>query len=105
MDKASIAAWTLATLAWAPLAQAADPAEDLLQKSGCTTCHGIDKKIVGPAYKDVAAKYKGDKAAEARLIDKVKKGGTGAWGQVPMPPNPQVKDEDIATMVRFILKL
>ena len=104
MNKASIAAWTLAALAWAPLAQAAS-GEDLIKTSGCVACHAIDKKIVGPAYKDVAAKYKGDKGAEARLVDKVKKGGTGVWGQIPMPPNAQVKDEDIVTMVRYILKL
>jgi cytochrome c len=105
MKIASIAACALATLAWAPLAQAADRGEDLIKTSGCVACHAIDKKLVGPAYKDVAAKYKGDKAAEARLVEKVKKGGTGVWGQMPMPPNTQVKDEDIVTMVRWILKL
>jgi cytochrome c len=85
---------------------AADPAEALAQKSGCLNCHGISNKILGPAYKDVAAKYKGDKTAEARLITKVKVGGSGAWGSMPMPANsPQVKDDDIKTIVKWVLSL
>ena len=76
---------------------------ELATKSGCTACHAVDKKIVGPAYKEVAAKYKGDAKAEAMLIDKVKKGGVGAWGQVPMPPNSHVKDDDIKTLVKWVL--
>jgi cytochrome c len=83
----------------------ADAGEDLLKKSGCTASHSIDKKIVGPAYNEVAAKYKGDATAAAKLADKVKKGGTGVWGQVPMPPNTQVSDADIKTMVAYILAL
>jgi cytochrome c len=87
---------------------AATPAlanEELAKKNACTACHAIDKKLVGPAYKDVAAKYKGDKGAEAKLIEKVKKGGSGVWGQVPMPPNTNVKDEDVKTLVKWILSL
>ncbi|HVS27080.1 MAG TPA: c-type cytochrome [Burkholderiales bacterium] len=80
--------------------------ESLAKKDGCFACHAVDNKLVGPAYKEVAAKYKGDKSAEAKLIEKVKKGGSGAWGQIPMPPNsPQVKDEDIKTIVQWILSL
>lgn len=80
--------------------------EALAKKDGCFTCHTVDNKVVGPAYKEVAAKYKGDKSAEAKLIEKVKKGGSGVWGQIPMPPNsPQVKDEDIKTIVQWILSL
>lgn len=75
----------------------------LAQKSACLSCHGVDKKIVGPAYKDVAAKYKGDKTAEAKLVEKVKKGGSGVWGAIPMPPNAQVKDDDIKTLVKWVL--
>ena len=81
---------------------AADPAE-LAKKSNCFSCHAIDKKLVGPAYKDVAAKYKGDKTAEAKLFEKVKKGGSGVWGPVPMPPNALVKDDDIRTLVKWVL--
>jgi cytochrome c len=87
-------------------ANAADPAEALAQKSGCLACHSVSQKVLGPAYKDIAAKYKGDKSAEAKLIDKVKKGGSGVWGPIPMPANsPQVKDEDIKTIVQWILKM
>ena len=89
-------------------AQAADAkaAEALAQKSGCLACHGVEKKVVGPSYKDVATKYKGDKGAEAKLVAKVKAGGSGVWGPVPMPANsPQVKDEDIKTIVQWVLSL
>lgn len=79
--------------------------EDLLKKNACVACHSVDKKLVGPAYKDVAAKYKGQKDVEAKLAEKVKKGGQGVWGPVPMPPNPNVSDADIKTMVAYILKL
>jgi cytochrome c551/c552 len=80
-------------------------AEALMQKDGCMACHGIDKKIVGPAYVDVAAKYKGDAGANAKLAQKVKAGGAGVWGQIPMPPNPQVPDDDIKALVSWILAL
>jgi len=83
----------------------ADAGEDLLKKSGCTACHAIDKKVVGPAYVDVAAKYKGDAGAAAKLAEKVKKGGSGVWGPVPMPPNPAVKDDDMKTLIAYILAL
>lgn len=83
----------------------ADAGEDLLKKSGCTACHAVDKKIIGPAYNEVAAKYKGDTGAAAKLADKVKKGGSGVWGPVPMPPNPAVKDDDLKTMIAYILAL
>jgi cytochrome c len=88
------------------IALAALPAaanEELARKSGCLACHAVDKKIVGPSYQEVAAKYKGDKAAEAKLFKKVKEGGVGVWGQVPMPPNGHVKDEDIRTLVKWVL--
>lgn len=79
--------------------------QGLAQKNACMSCHGVDKKIVGPAFKEIAAKYKGDKSAEAKLEAKVKAGGKGVWGQVPMPPNPQVKDEDIKKIVAWVLSL
>ncbi len=86
-------------------ANAAD-AQAVAQKSGCLACHSIDKKVLGPSYKDVAAKYKGDKGAEAKLIAKVKAGGSGVWGPMPMPANsPQVKDEDIKSIVQWILAM
>ncbi len=80
--------------------------QELAQKQGCLACHGVDKKILGPAYKDVAAKYKGNKEAEAKLIEKVKKGGSGVWGPMPMPANsPRVSDADITTLVKWILAM
>ena len=84
---------------------AAQANEELAKKNNCTACHKIEGKLVGPAYKEVAAKYKGDKKAEAMLIEKVKKGGMGVWGPIPMPPNTAVKDEDIKTLVKWILDL
>jgi cytochrome c len=99
---------TAAALATLALALAATPALaslELATKNACTACHQVDKKVVGPSYKEVAAKYKGDAKAEAMLFDKVKKGGVGVWGQVPMPPNPQVKDEDVKTLVKWILSI
>jgi cytochrome c len=89
----------------AGMAGAEDAGQALAQKSGCLACHSVDKKVLGPAYKDVAAKYKGQKDAEAKLIEKVKKGGSGTWGPIPMPANsPQVKDDDIKTIVEWVLK-
>jgi len=101
---------TAATAAPAPALKAAGPLDNnsalaLMQKDGCIACHGIDKKIVGPAYQDVAAKYKGDAGAQAKLIQKVKMGGAGVWGQIPMPPNSQVSDDDIKALVSWILTL
>ncbi len=78
----------------------------LAKKSGCLACHSIDKKIVGPAWKDVAAKYKGDANAKTNLINKVKKGGKGVWGPAPMPPySPRVSDANIEKLVDFIMTL
>ena len=80
-------------------------AQALAQKSGCLACHSVDKKILGPSYKDVAAKYKGDKSAEAKLATKIQKGGSGVWGVVPMPANPQVSEAEARTLVQWILTL
>ena len=77
--------------------------EALAKKHNCTVCHAIDKKLVGPAYLDVAAKYRGDKGAEAKMFAKVKNGGQGVWGQVPMPPNATVPDADIKVLVKWVL--
>lgn len=96
----------LALAAGAAIAAApASASEALLKKNNCTACHAIDKKLVGPPYKDVAKKYAGNAGAEKMLVEKVKKGGSGTWGQVPMPPNPQVSDADVTAMVKYILQL
>ena len=78
--------------------------EALAKKHNCLACHTTDKKLVGPSYKDVAKKYKGQNVA-AKLQEKVKKGGQGVWGPVPMPPNPAVPDKDIKELVEWILKM
>ena len=75
----------------------------LAQSKNCMACHAIDKKVVGPAYKDVAAKYKGDSSAAAKLADKVMKGGGGTWGPVPMPANPQVSADEAKKLVAWVL--
>ncbi|HXZ93964.1 MAG TPA: c-type cytochrome [Burkholderiales bacterium] len=79
--------------------------EAMAKKDNCLACHAVDHKVVGPAYKDVAKKYAGQKDAEAKLIEKVKKGGSGVWGNIPMPPNSAVPDADIKKLVEWILSL
>ena len=74
--------------------------EELAKKSACLACHQIDKKLVGPAYIEVAKKYAGDAGAEAKMIAKVKAGGSGVWGAIPMPPNAAISDADIKTVVK-----
>ena len=76
---------------------------DLARSKNCMACHGIDKKIVGPAYKDVALKYAGQKDAEDKLTQKVLKGGSGVWGPVPMPANSQVTEAEARTLVKWVL--
>jgi len=83
---------------------AAQADEALAKAKNCMSCHQIATKVVGPAYKDVAKKYAGDKAAEAKLVDKVMKGGSGAWGTVPMPPN-NVTKEEATKLVHWVLSL
>ena len=78
---------------------------DLAKKSGCMSCHMVDKKVVGPGFQDVAAKYAGNANAPRLLAEKVKKGGKGVWGEIPMPPNGQVKDADIETLIKWILSM
>ncbi|MET3375448.1 cytochrome c [Variovorax boronicumulans] len=85
-----------------PIAQASDA---LAAKNSCMACHAKDTKVVGPAFKDIAAKYAGDATATGKLIAKVKKGGSGAWGSIPMPPNAQLSDADAKALVTWILKM
>ncbi|MCU0736108.1 MAG: c-type cytochrome [Methylotetracoccus sp.] len=79
--------------------------EQLAQSKNCLACHGIEQKIVGPAYKDVANKYAGQPDVADKLAEKVVKGGGGVWGQMPMPPNPQVSAEEAKQLVQWILSL
>jgi cytochrome c551/c552/cytochrome c553 len=91
----------------APSLAAAKPEtlEDLARRSGCLSCHGVDKRVVGPAFKDVAAKYKGKPGIEAKLVDKVHQGGGGVWGSIPMPPNPDLAPADALVLVQWVLGL
>jgi cytochrome c len=98
----AVAGVVAAFAAWPARAQ---NVEELLKKHACLSCHAVDKKLVGPAYKDVAAKYRTQKDAQKMLIAKVKKGGSGVWGPVPMPPNSGVTDAELNTMVGWILSL
>jgi len=77
----------------------------LAQKSACMSCHQLEKKVVGPAFKDVAKKYKGDAKAADHLVDVIKKGGKGVWGTVPMPPHPQVSDDNAKKLAAWVLSL
>lgn len=76
---------------------------DLAKAKNCMACHAVANKVVGPAYKDVAAKYAGQKDAEDKLVQKVLKGGSGVWGAIPMPANPQVSEAEAHTLVKWIL--
>jgi cytochrome c len=96
---------TAATAALLVLSGAASADQALAQKNACMSCHGVDKKIVGPAFKEIAKKYAGDKTAQDKLVAKVKTGGKGVWGQIPMPPNPNLKQEDAEKIVAWLLSL
>ncbi len=91
----------LATLASAPAFANAD----LAQKKNCMACHAVDKKVVGPGYKEVAAKYAGQKDAVDKLAQKIIKGGAGTWGPVPMPANTQVSEAEAKQLVQWIMTL
>lgn len=77
----------------------------LAQSKACMACHAVDKAVVGPAFKDVAKRYAKDKGAEAKLVQKVLKGGGGVWGNNMMPANPQVNEADAKTLVKWILTI
>jgi cytochrome c len=87
-------------------AAAAAPAmadQALATSKNCMACHAVDKKLVGPSYKDVAAKYKADKGAADKLAAKIIKGGSGVWGAIPMPANPQVSEADAKKLAAWVL--
>lgn len=93
----------LSVAAGAVFALPVQASEELAKKYMCLTCHQVDKKLVGPAFKEIAAKYASDKAAEGKMVDKVKKGGAGVWGQIPMPPNDKVPEADLKAVVKWVL--
>src|SRR4029434_852257 len=94
----AVAALGLAVASGPVFAQA-----ELAKQKNCLACHAVDKKLVGPSYKDVAAKYKGDKDASAKLAKKIREGGVGVWGQVPMPANPQVNEQEAQSLAKWVL--
>ncbi len=87
----------------AVMAAPAFASADMAQKKNCMACHATDKKVIGPAYKDVAAKYAGQKDAADKLAQKILKGGSGVWGAVPMPANPQVNEAEAKTLAAWVL--
>lgn len=82
---------------------AAFASAELAKAKNCMACHAVDKKLVGPSYKDVAAKYASDKDAVAKLSKKIREGGMGVWGQIPMPANPQVSEAEAQTLAKWVL--
>ncbi len=103
MKHAPIALLGLTIAAFTFTAGPAGASEELAKKSGCVACHAPDKKVVGPSWHDIAAKYKGDAKAADTLAAKVKAGGKGVWGQVAMPPQAQVKDPDLKAILGWVL--
>lgn len=87
------------------LSGSASASPELAKSKNCMACHAVGNKVVGPSYKDVAAKYAGDAGAEDRLTQKVLKGGAGAWGPVPMPANTQVSEAEARSLVKWVLSL
>ena len=87
------------------MATPASASQELAQKKSCLACHAAQQKLVGPAYKDVAAKYAGQADAVAKLAEKIQKGGVGAWGQVPMPANPQVSPDEAKQLATWVLSI
>lgn len=81
----------------------ADPVAKMLDVHACNGCHSVDRKLVGPAFRDVASKYAADAGAATRLAAKIRNGGAGAWGDVPMPPNPKLSEADALALARWVL--
>jgi cytochrome c len=86
------------------LAGASDPVQKLLNAHACAGCHTVDERTVGPSFKEVAAKYAADSAAAEKLAAKIRRGGAGVWGQVPMPPNPSLSDAELNSVVAWVLQ-
>ena len=103
MKRSLMLCTVLSALALASTSAMADAGLDLAKAKNCMACHAVATKLVGPAYKDVAAKYAGQKEAENKLVAKVMKGGSGTWGAIPMPANPQVSEAEARTLVKWVL--
>ena len=103
MNRLLIASLTMFAAPHAFAAVDAAQAQAIASKNMCFSCHAVDHKVVGPAYHDVGEKYKGDAAAMATLMKKVKGGGSGVWGAIPMPPNPGISDADLKVVLSWVL--
>lgn len=106
MHKHVLAGWVTAMLLL-PSAFALDrkAALDLAGRRGCLACHAVEKPIVGPSWREVSTKYAGDVRAEALLMQRIRNGSEGFWGEIPMPPNPGLEDDELRALVRFVLSL
>lgn len=102
LHKLALVAVTMMVAAGANAMDAA-AAKALATKSACLGCHAVDKKLVGPSYKDVAAKYKGQADAEVKLAASIKAGGSGKWGPVPMPPQAALKDDELKLLAAWVM--
>jgi cytochrome c len=97
--------FALVLTAFAALSAPAMASEALAKANNCMACHAADKKLVGPAYKDISKKYSGNAAAVAQLATKIQKGGSGVWGAIPMPANPKVNDADAKALAQWVLSM
>ena len=97
----------LVAVAGCAVSVSAQASEELMEKSGCVSCHRIEQKLIGPSFKDVAARYRADKDALPYLLEKVRNGGEGVWGDLPMPPNgvEKISDADLKSVVEWVLRL
>jgi cytochrome c len=91
------------TLGLALMSGVATASADLAKAKNCMACHAADKKLIGPSYKDVAAKYASDKDAVSKLATKIRAGGVGVWGQIPMPANPQISEAEARTLAEWVM--
>ncbi len=105
MDRAAPAAAAATGQPAAPVTVSAATPEQMLARFGCVACHAVDRKIVGPSLREVAAKYRGHAEVEPTVAEKVRNGGAGVWGPIPMPPNPQVPEKDLHTLAKWVLAL
>jgi cytochrome c len=103
--RVAVGACALVAVGWSgPASAASAPAGfEIAKQNACLGCHTVDRKLVGPAFRDVAAKYKGDAKAQVRLEKKVRDGGAGVWGVIPMPSHPRMSDADIRAVVAWVL--
>lgn len=107
MHKTSLTLLPLITAAVLGMANPAWASEEIVKKARCVACHTVDSKRVGPAYKDVAAKYRNDSSAPGKLFDKVRAGGSGNWGEIPMLPHgtDKISDDDLKAAIKWVLSL